>query len=140
MNKYITSNLPNDAVITQNDDRITAITYLENGKTYTTSIDKEHRKMYLEHNGTKYEMIVDALESNEYTQESEFLGHLVNIETGEIIDFDDLDKSNYSICCIRCPFSNSCLNESLRTVTIRSNNDICCKFGFCSCFRSNAND
>ncbi|HBT72974.1 MAG TPA: hypothetical protein DEB37_12210 [Lysinibacillus sp.] len=36
MNKYITSNLPNDAVITQNDDRITAITYLENGKTYTT--------------------------------------------------------------------------------------------------------
>lgn len=94
MNKYITSNLPNDAVITQNDDRITAITYLENGKTYTTSIDKELRKMYLEHNGTKYEMIVDALESNEYTQESEFLGHLVNIETGEIIDFDDLDKSN----------------------------------------------
>ncbi|WP_427109031.1 hypothetical protein [Lysinibacillus xylanilyticus] len=97
LGEVTTNNLPSDAVITQNDDRITEITYMENGGVYTTSIDKELEKMYLEYNGIKYEMIVEAFESDIENEESKFLGHLVNIETGKIIEFEDLHNSKSEI-------------------------------------------
>ncbi|WP_107942470.1 hypothetical protein MHH70_04785 [Metasolibacillus sp. FSL H7-0170] len=77
---------PGTEVITT--DNLTKVSYFEDGKRYTVSVDKLSKKMYMETGLVKYEIVLENIEGDS----NEMQGYLINIADGSIINFQDLNQ------------------------------------------------
>lgn len=70
-------------------DNLTKVSYFEDGKRYTVSADKLSKKMYIETDFAKYEIVLENIEGNS----NEMQGYLINTADGSITDFQDLNQT-----------------------------------------------